>query len=181
MNEHRKIKYTKKVLSTALIELLHQKSLPNISITELCEKADINRSTFYSHYKDIMDLYYEIEGNLIDYMNQMLDRLVFSQPNQSTLNMITRMLDFLKEHPADVEVLLGDDNTALFQNKIITSIYERAGILEPNLQSEEAMKYMYVIHGSIALIKAWIKERFKTSTTELSRSMYQLGTAVLKK
>ena len=41
---------------TALFELLEVKDFSCISIKELCEKAGINRSTFYSHYDSMIDL-----------------------------------------------------------------------------------------------------------------------------
>ena len=54
MKENRKIKYTKKVLSESLIELLKTKHISEITITELCENADINRTTFYRHYEKVL-------------------------------------------------------------------------------------------------------------------------------
>ena len=181
MKEHRKIRYTKQALSDSLIQLLHKKPLAKISITELCETADINRTTFYAHYRDLMDLFNDIETNFINYMNQMLDQVAFNQPNQSTITLIHIMLDFLMAHKSDVEILLGDSETVLFQEKVITSIYERAGIKEPNLKTNESIKYMYIIHGSIALIKAWVSEGFKTSTESLAKNIYKLALSVLHK
>lgn len=51
MNDLRKVK-TKKLIQNALIELLKTKSIHCISITDICTTAQINRSTFYSHYED---------------------------------------------------------------------------------------------------------------------------------
>src|SRR5699024_5578943 len=46
----RRKQYTRKVLKESLIELLKNKPIATISVKALCEKADINRSTFYAHY-----------------------------------------------------------------------------------------------------------------------------------
>lgn len=47
---------TQERISTAFASLMKGKTLPEITVTELCELADINRSTFYAHYDDINDL-----------------------------------------------------------------------------------------------------------------------------
>lgn len=51
MKESRKTLMTKKVFRKVLLELLQSKPLSKITITEICEKADLNRSTFYMKLK----------------------------------------------------------------------------------------------------------------------------------
>jgi len=50
------------VLKKVFIKLLEKKTLSQISIKEICEDADINRATFYAHYKDQYDLFEENRG-----------------------------------------------------------------------------------------------------------------------
>ena len=49
----RRVRRTKAMLRAALTELLKTKPVNEISVTELTRLADVNRGTFYSHYKDI--------------------------------------------------------------------------------------------------------------------------------
>ena len=51
----RRVKYTKKALKNSLIDSLKEKTIEKITVKELCEKADVNRGTFYSHYSDQFD------------------------------------------------------------------------------------------------------------------------------
>ena len=51
-----RIEKTKTAIHNTFLELRSRKPLEKITIKELCEKAQINKSTFYSHYKDIYDL-----------------------------------------------------------------------------------------------------------------------------
>ena len=51
-----RVRVTNMLIRRAFMELLKQKPLQNISIKELCEKAEINRGTFYAHYTDVYDL-----------------------------------------------------------------------------------------------------------------------------
>ena len=57
MSKNLRIKYTKMFLKNAILELLKEKPLNKITIQELCDKAEVNRSTFYAHYLDIYDLF----------------------------------------------------------------------------------------------------------------------------
>ena len=65
MKDSRKTLMTKKVFREVLLELLQSKPLSKITITEICEKADLNRSTFYAHYVEVGDLLHEIENEMI--------------------------------------------------------------------------------------------------------------------
>lgn len=58
----RRVKRTKKLLRDSLFTLLQQKSINEITVTELTEIADINRATFYFYYTDIMDMLDQIQN-----------------------------------------------------------------------------------------------------------------------
>lgn len=47
---------TEECLKNTLISLLKDKELADITVTELCDTADIERSTFYAHYEDVFAL-----------------------------------------------------------------------------------------------------------------------------
>ena len=53
MATDRRTKYTKSVIRQALFDLLKEKPLNKITVTDICKMADINRSTFYSYYEDV--------------------------------------------------------------------------------------------------------------------------------
>ena len=50
--ESRRTQMTRRLIRTALIELMGEKTFERITIKELCERADVNRTTFYLHYSD---------------------------------------------------------------------------------------------------------------------------------
>ena len=62
-NDLRVIK-TKKNLYEALITLMKEKTFEEIKVADICKKALINRSTFYTHYQDKYELLYELINNL---------------------------------------------------------------------------------------------------------------------
>ena len=52
----RRVKYTKSTIEDTFLNLLEKKDIGEITVTEICEKADINRATFYRYYIDIYEL-----------------------------------------------------------------------------------------------------------------------------
>lgn len=78
----RRVAKTKRGLQEALFELLDQKSLADISVTELCERADIGRRTFYLHYDNIMEIF---DDYLQDFSTQIESQLSHQPVDAETL------------------------------------------------------------------------------------------------
>ena len=62
VQEDKRIRRTKKLLRQALTRLMQQKDFPSITVTDVVREADINRGTFYAHYRDVYDLRDKIEA-----------------------------------------------------------------------------------------------------------------------
>lgn len=65
-NMDNRVRYTKMVLQQALLQILSGKNIDRVTVKELCEKAGVNRGTFYLHYSTPNDLLREIEQQFID-------------------------------------------------------------------------------------------------------------------
>ena len=53
---NRRVRFTRSALREALIDLILEKPLVSITVKDICARADINRSTFYLHFKDVTDI-----------------------------------------------------------------------------------------------------------------------------
>lgn len=65
MAEDARVRKTKQKLSNALVELLQEKAFSDITPAQICERAGVNRSTFYRNYKNILQLKTEMENNIL--------------------------------------------------------------------------------------------------------------------
>ena len=83
-----RIEKTKQSIINAFIEIRSRKEVERITVKELCEKARINKSTFYAHYKDIYDLSDQLETELVDSIMEN-----FNHPE----NLLQNPADFTKE------------------------------------------------------------------------------------
>ena len=74
--EYRNVIRTKKMIRNAFTELLEEKKeIENISVSELSERADLSKSTFYYHYPDIYAVAEEFETELIEKLLNILDKI----------------------------------------------------------------------------------------------------------
>lgn len=64
--QERRVRRTRAMILNGFIQLMQQKPVKDISVRELADLVDINRSTFYLHYTDIYDLLEQTENNLME-------------------------------------------------------------------------------------------------------------------
>ncbi len=157
----RRVKYTRMVLRESLIELLQEKPISRLTIKELCQRADINRATFYSHYHDQYDLLKTIETSFIADINSHLDRFALEADEASMVEILTAIFEHLAENRELCQVLLGNNTDLDFQANIMKAAGQRV-LLEwrKNKGVNEAAEYMYtyVATGAIGVIRRWIQE-----------------------
>lgn len=103
----RRVKMTKRLLKESLIELMKEKSIHSISIKDICDGADINRSTFYRHYNTQYELYDSIIKDISD------DILVIYNDcteNGSTITeLMTKIFTYIEKNRESFLVILSDN------------------------------------------------------------------------
>lgn len=162
------------LMDEALILLLEKKEYSYITIKEICEKAGVNRSTFYLHYETIDDLLSEcIEyvGNKINkkFSNKVINKQVIKDSGLKDLLLITPeyllpYLEFLKENKAIYKIAYSQPNVFKEQyvvNHLHKNIFEP--ILNRFLVPKNEQKYMmsFYLSGMGALMIEWIKNDCK--------------------
>ena len=71
--EDKRVRRTKKAIREALLRLMQDKAVAQVTTTELCREADINRNTFYAHYSTPEDVFAEIEKELLAELTAMVE------------------------------------------------------------------------------------------------------------
>ena len=87
-----RVRYTRHVLKESFLTLLQEKPVNRITVRELCERAELNRATFYAHYADCFDLMDSIEQELVDAFGETLTQ-VGAPDVRSLIEAIYRMVD----------------------------------------------------------------------------------------
>lgn len=162
MATDRRVKYTKMVLRESLIELLKEKPISRLTIKELCQRADINRATFYSHYADQYDLLKQIEAEFIADINSYLDHFNIETVSTNMVQILSKILEYIAENSELCHVLLGNNGIIDFQTYIMKIVSERVVIewRKKKRVDETTAEYIYtyVATGSIGIIRKWLQD-----------------------
>ena len=105
--ENRSVRLTRKRLSDALITLLMQKPVREITVRELTELANVSRGTFYFHYTDIYDLMDHVEREQIHTLELLMDDILPRLEEDSTPEALRALFSYLDENDGICSVLLG--------------------------------------------------------------------------
>jgi len=172
----RRQKYTRLVLKESLLQLLEQKTMSTITVKEICKKADINRSTFYAHYKDQFDLLDNIEEEIIEDLYQYLDHYQ-SNLEKESIQMIEKLLDYIEENRQSFHVLLTNNADPAFEIRlkdIARHFMIRHWMSEQSIDEQVSMYLStFVVSGAIHVIKDWIHHDMDLSKKRLSNMINQ--------
>lgn len=117
--EDRRVKRTKRVLRECLFELLETKTIDEITVKELTENADVNRSTFYFYYNDINDMMMQIQNEIYDVFEEKVlkPKAKFITVEDFT-EYISRFFEFLKEYENICKFVISNDPNNFLSGKI---------------------------------------------------------------
>lgn len=184
----RRVRKTKKQLLLGLTSLMQEKSVREITVRELSELVDINRGTFYLHYKDIYDMVEQIEKEMFEEFNQMLNKYPFKEMDGKPLPMLIDVFRFIESNAEMCKVLLGKNGDIAFVNSLKDVVKERClndwiEIFNTGKVKNFEYFYSFIVSGCIGLLENWLQSGMKESAKEmaiLAEEMIMKGIAVLK-
>ena len=113
--EDRRVTMTKRMLKEALTEMLREVDIYHISIRELCQRADINRTTFYKYYGSQFDLLADMENDLLDFLSKTI-REYASNPKI----IIRTVCEYMENHLEFGRLIINNNVDPLFPQKIFS-------------------------------------------------------------
>lgn len=178
LKENRRIKYTKLVLKNSLLTLLKEKQITDITVKELCEQADVNRSTFYSHYANHFDLKTQIENEMIEDLTQYL-RMDNIEENADGLKMTEKLLEYIATRQTECEALLNENKISTFQKKVEQLAHQ--SMMKNQLIKNNFNEYVraFIISGSIQMIRLWLDNGLVESPKEMASLINQMVQNIL--
>lgn len=175
--ESRRVTMTKMLLKTALIELMQEKPFQQITIKELCEQADLNRTTFYLHYADQSAVLREIEDEATQ---KTIEYMKHASPSDGTVDLIERFLNYVKENPMLFRTLLLSGERASFKPEFIASTLSEIRTNLPYYGDELHTKYVitFLMEGSAHVISEWLDAGFDLPARDIAETIYVLCDSV---
>lgn len=148
-----RVRYTRRVLKQALLEILKQKPVNKITVKEVCEMAELNRATFYTHFSDCFALLESIEQDLLNAFERSLKFVNFFDMN----TLIDAIYTMVEQNEEACRVLIFQGvRISILQRMIEIARKEALAIWKQRLyrasSSEVEMLYTHLSNGLMSVV-----------------------------
>lgn len=176
---------TKKAVKHAFSELIEEKGLDSLTVSDIARSAGINRGTFYLHYVDKDDLKKQLESEALDAIRDRLFNSEESNPNDpvdvipyvailSALEYVSEDFEFIKAiiGPRGDHAFLGrfrDNLGEMIEKQIAKSTTLRLEM--KGFPREYAMQVM--LAGIVAIVELWLSRDGKESQEQIATMIHE--------
>ncbi len=177
--ENQRVAITKRMLKDALLQLLSQKEIGKISITELCKAAQINRATFYRHYYLPQDLLLEIEKDIICNAQ---DIAPLPSKIKDAKPYLEKLFTYVYDHADIIRVLIRSNTEAnlvhMFDQYNYALLTDKLSTKDNMPFDSDSLKLLstYLSGGGYHLVRAWLTEDISKTPQEIAALVYNLIT-----
>ena len=174
--EYRNAVRSRRLICDALLELLDEKPLDKITVTDIAYRADISRGTFYLHYDSVRSVISEQEDVYLSHMDQFFDTLEIPFTPDNAAVITVECLRFIyRQHPEkNILLLLHQQNS--FADKICQNFQNR--ILktkdipkDSEIQKQIMMQASILIHGILGTYHYVTTDTLDLSVADLTHAM----------
>lgn len=182
----RRIVRTKLAIRDALVALIKEKGFDTLTVRDIVARADINRGTFYLHYKDKFDLLEQTETEILEGIQH-----IFLQANsldsgnvaksESLQQFLIIMLEYVKEHANLIHAILGLQGDYSFIARIRSMLEQNlkegalSGLNAENFLVPREYLIAYVFHAHLGVLQSWLAAGCKETPQEMARIFFQLS------
>lgn len=185
-SEDRRVRITKMAIRDSLIELMEVHPISKISVKLLCETADINRSTFYAHYKDQYDLLRSVQQEIVVDVTKQIAPAHLSEVSDSAIAVLVKVLNYGRDNAPLLKVLLSEHGDSSFQEELMELAQEKLmdEFLKGDLLSAHTIEYLkhFALGGFLNIMRLWLDNNCADEpeiVAELMMTLIVQGTAGL--
>lgn len=182
--QDRRIRKTKTAIHQALMDLLLEKPISQISIVELTTRADVNRKTFYNHYNDLYDVLSEVEDELTARLQRFLENRVLSENektpqtaqleeriNAAAYPFFLLLMKQLKTHPGYYTMIQHCEGRTNVIPKMVAcakGFFQR--VVGEDVVDGKTIDYLmtFFVNGVFSVISKWAEEGFREPVTDMA-------------
>ena len=170
----RRVRKTRRQLRECLITLLKEKKVQDITVRELTDMADLNRGTFYLHYKDVFDLLEKTEAELQEDFNQLVCKHDAVDLKQRPSVIFNEIYSLVYDNADLIEILLGENGDLNFVNRLKQLIREKClkdwmeVFRSGNAAAFDAF-FSFIVSGCIGLVQYWLRTGLKETPEQMAK------------
>lgn len=179
MAEDRRVRKTKKAIHNVFCEMAKEKKLNEMTIKELCSQADINKSTFYLHYRDIYDLANSIQTSFVDNVCTVIDEYSYDTIIARAPEIWKRVAEKYFKDSNDVGMLMQRPGMSVMaqelERRAIDTIMNKFVAAGMKKDSEDYFHHhlyvTFIINGYIGVLKEFDVSEMKDAMDEVSKKL----------
>lgn len=186
MKSSRRVQMTQALLKQSLIELMEHENIRRISIKEICERANVSRSTFYSYYGSQYELLNAIEREIIE-ETQALASKEKCHDEEHTKRLLEEHFQYTLDHIQEFQAFsMGESEDYMLPKRsmqIILLPYVDHRLMQrtPPVSGEEYEHIcLFSIFGCIAIVKNWVRHGSRCSPQALADELMRYINAVIE-
>ncbi|MGN0516881.1 TetR/AcrR family transcriptional regulator [Eubacterium sp.] len=178
---NQRTRLSKMLLKNALMDVLKEKgSVNKVSVREICERAELNRSTFYTHYSQPKDLLIELEDEILQSTKEHLEK-IGAENDLGAHKYISSFLKYIKDNDKQFRTLLIDsadpDFRSRFMQQTIVQFVENLDIsFSPEI---EQYIYSYILNGSTGILIQWIRSDYECDENTICNLLFSINNSAL--
>ena len=168
----KRVQKTKHAIYIAFVELLNEKDLNQITITDVAKKANINRKTFYNYYADTYEVMEEIQNLVVAAFIKNIGTVEFTNMADFLTEIFVKFTETLNHDLEFYNLLFKTNNRSYFIVKIVDILRE---YVQKHLEETEQLDLRrfkvavdLYIPGIIPIYMNWFTNSYDYSIEELS-------------
>jgi len=172
----RRSEKTQKAIRNAFLTLLEEKNISKITIAEISELADLGRGTFYLHYKDIYDLYEQIENSLYSEIEELFDQAGSISKPSNLMALISEITEHIVNNRTTFLLITGAGYNSKNLHKLKKLFYKKLLFEDkkPYTPGYNAINCIFAISGIIGITEEWLFNGLKITKKQLAESIYNI-------
>ena len=174
----RRVRKTRMQLRAGLTQLMREKPIKDITVRELAQLVDINRCTFYLHYRDIYDMVEQVEQEVFEEFEALVRAHPAQELQSKPISILLDLFEFFSANADLCAVFLGGNGDMAFFNKLIALI--RGRVVEYWLQEQKKNPeqfdyyFAFLASGFIGIIREWFARDMKETPAQMASLAEQL-------
>lgn len=173
-DQNRSVRNTKRRLHESLFKLVLKKPLGSITVRDLTDDADVNRGTFYLHYRDVKDMVKQMEKDFYNDFSVALTAI-----DQKSRDSITIFTKCLEQHMDLCKIVLGANGDLAFLEAMKKIIEDKCSKIWKDAvpdMSDEDLKILdsFLIGGVLSTLQDWARNENRESAEEIAGVLNKL-------
>lgn len=173
----RRQRKTRIAIEISLIELLSNKPLNKITISELAAKADVNRKTFYNNFASIQDVLSSIENQFIQFIVNSLPKTITIENEIGIYDLYLDFATIIEPYKSIMRKIFFHERSLILRDNFQARIFP---YIERNFQfyhvDPDIVPYInrYIIDGVLSIFREWCMENDSLTTRQIALLLYNL-------